>query len=412
MIRFRWVAASASLLLSGFIFSDNQKVGLQKSLTGSKSFSTGLAQVALDTSDLGKLVEHSLKGAAFPNGLYQTFFGLTYESMGPDSLLHSGVARTHGQGFPGDKTDWISETFSQKFRSSAEGDTYAVKYSNLRVIDFLSVEEILRIPSDSGRAIGLEFVFHVTLDSGDTIRNAAMIFGYDADLGSQTGGYGDDESGSVIEDSLQLLYACDATGDLVTGLSYQSGGSSHAGGNILGFHQTVNRLGAPSSIVDSVLLNLIQAPSFSLSAPPGDVSLYWVVNLGTYADTLSDTVRFLLVNGHTRSEVENAALGRNAPAVLPSRSLSFALLPNYPNPFNPATLITYELFEATEIELSVYNVLGQKIRKLERGHRESGSHTVTWDGRNDRGHEVGSGVYFYRLSSPDQHVTRKMTLLK
>ncbi len=408
---FRWVAVSACFLLSGFVFSDNQKIHLQKALAGSKSFSTGLAQVSLDTTDLGKLVEHSLKDAVYPNGLYQSFFGIHYESMGADSLLHSSVGRTHSQGFAGDRTDWTNLSPSKPLRSGAEADTYAVDYSNPQILPFLTVEQILIIPSDSGRSIGLQFVVHVTADSGDTLKNAKMIFGYDADLGSQTGGYGDDLS-EAINDSVQLLYAFDAAGDLVTGVSYRSGGQAHLGGNILGLHQTVNRIGGPPNLPDSVLLGMINNPIFNPTAPPGDVSLYWVVSLGTYSDTVSDTIRFSLVNGHTKTDIRNAELARHSGAAVSRQPMSFMLFKNYPNPFNPSTTIAYRLEKETNFELSIYNMVGQRIRILEKGRHDAGIYNIVWDGRDDAGKTVSSGVYIYRLSDRVHSTSRKLLLLK
>lgn len=407
MKRFHWVAVSVSMILSGFVFlPGQQKSGLSKPLARARTFSTGMAQVSADTVDIGNLVEHSLQGAQYPNGLYQTFFGLHYESMGPDSLLHSSVARTHGQEFPGDRSDWIVQ--SRRFRSGAEADTYSV----VDFIEFLETEQVLIVPKDSGRAIGVEFIFHVTLDSGDTIKNAAMVFGYDADLGSPTGGYGDDESEAILSDSLKILYGFDASEDLFTGLSYRSGGRAMYPGNILGFHQTVNRQGAPSNVVDSVLIEMIQSPLFDVGIGIGDVSLYWVVSLGDYADTLSDTVRFSLVNGRSRDDIRSANLQRrDVRAVAPGPFL-FELSENFPNPFNPVTTITYRLEESGDIDISVFNLMGQKVRTLVRGRVESGRHVVIWNGRDDEGRLVSSGVYLYRLHGERHSITRKMMLLK
>lgn len=410
MRKFLWVAVSVALMLSGFIFfSAQQKSGFGKALVRARSFSTGLAQVSVDTLDFANLVEHSLKGAFYPNGLYQTFFGLHYESMGSDSLLHSSVARTHGGAYPGDRTDWLPVSF--RFRSGVEADTYSVRFSNFEVIDFLELEQVLIVPSDSGRAIELELIAHTSLDSGDTIKNAALVFGYDADIGSTTGGYGDDQSEAVLSDSLELLYAFDDAEDLFTGFSYRSGGIDKNPGNMLNFHQTVNRIGAAANIVDSVLLDMIQSPQFDAGLPAGDVSVYWVVSLGSYADTVSDTVRFMLVNGRNRDDIRNPNFtkreGKDS-----GESFSFELSKNFPNPFNPTTTITYRLLRDTDVDLSVFNLMGQKVRTLVNGRVAGGNHVVVWDGKNDEGRVVSTGVYLYRLQSGRQSVTRKMMLLK
>ncbi len=96
-------------------------------------------------------------------------------------------------------------------------------------------------------------------------------------------------------------------------------------------------------------------------------------------------------------------------AVVPG---SFALHQNYPNPFNPTTTISFNLPQAGQVELAVYNLLGQQIRTLVSGDLAAGSHTVEWNGRSDNGEAVSTGIYFYRLTAGDLSETRKMMLLK
>jgi hypothetical protein len=99
----------------------------------------------------------------------------------------------------------------------------------------------------------------------------------------------------------------------------------------------------------------------------------------------------------------------NASPDLPDR---FTLYQNYPNPFNPETRIDFELPQGCRVELSVYNLLGRKVRVLADGDYSAGSHTVAWDGRDDYGSAVSSGVYFYRLTASGISETRKMLLMK
>ena len=92
--------------------------------------------------------------------------------------------------------------------------------------------------------------------------------------------------------------------------------------------------------------------------------------------------------------------------------ISYDVSPNFPNPFNLSTQIAYQLPEAGEVSLVVYNMLGQPVRKLVRGFREVGYYQATWDGRDDRGQVVGNGVYLYRFVSNGLSQTRRMLLLK
>ena len=93
------------------------------------------------------------------------------------------------------------------------------------------------------------------------------------------------------------------------------------------------------------------------------------------------------------------------------------LLRNYPNPFNPETWIPYRLAEDAFVTLTIYDLSGQVVRTLNVGHRiaavyESRSKTIHWDGRNDVGEQVASGVYFYTLTAGDFSATRRMLILK
>ncbi len=92
--------------------------------------------------------------------------------------------------------------------------------------------------------------------------------------------------------------------------------------------------------------------------------------------------------------------------------LSTALEPNSPNPFNPTTTIRFSLAESGPVELRVFNVRGELVRTLASGNLSAGVHALEWDGRDDRGNLIASGVYFYRLSAADFAQTRKMLLLK
>ena len=91
---------------------------------------------------------------------------------------------------------------------------------------------------------------------------------------------------------------------------------------------------------------------------------------------------------------------------------SFALKQNYPNPFNSRTVIRFELPEAGDTEVALYNLVGQKVATLVKGVREPGSYTLRWDGRDDGGRLMASGVYFYRLQAGGRIATRKLLLLQ
>ena len=96
----------------------------------------------------------------------------------------------------------------------------------------------------------------------------------------------------------------------------------------------------------------------------------------------------------------------------PETPTVLALSQNYPNPFNPETTIRFDLPQPTEIELVIHNLAAQKVVTLVQGNRPAGSYSLRWDGRDDHGRELASGVYLYRLSTADGITTRKLLLLR
>jgi flagellar hook assembly protein FlgD len=90
----------------------------------------------------------------------------------------------------------------------------------------------------------------------------------------------------------------------------------------------------------------------------------------------------------------------------------FSLSNNYPNPFNPTTNIQFAIPREGNVTLAIYNMLGQRVSLLVQGVHSVGNYTVTWNGKDEFGHFVGSGVYFYRLENGSTAITKKMLMLK
>ena len=90
----------------------------------------------------------------------------------------------------------------------------------------------------------------------------------------------------------------------------------------------------------------------------------------------------------------------------------FALFQNHPNPFNPETEISYYLSQGCEVKLTIYNILGRRVKTLFEGHQNAGMKTLVWDGKDDQGKQLSSGIYFYRLQAGEFIQTRKMSLIK
>ena len=90
----------------------------------------------------------------------------------------------------------------------------------------------------------------------------------------------------------------------------------------------------------------------------------------------------------------------------------FGLTQNYPNPFNPETTISYDLAAESEVRLEIYNVMGQLVRTLVSDRQAAGRYRISWVGDNSLGHQVASGVYFYRIQAGEFHSVKKLMLLK
>jgi len=123
---------------------------------------------------------------------------------------------------------------------------------------------------------------------------------------------------------------------------------------------------------------------------------------------------YLVVSDETPVEAEEEIVVENAAAELPQ---VFSLSPNYPNPFNPSTTIKFQLPEkngtaTVRTVLRVYDILGRLVRTIVDEDMSPGFYTKQWDGLNDSGVGISSGVYFYSIMAGDFRQTKKMLLIK
>ena len=148
----------------------------------------------------------------------------------------------------------------------------------------------------------------------------------------------------------------------------------------------------------------------------------WDLENGTFAAprlqpiALADYPPFQLLPPEVKDSLLRyfSAFGNDAAWRVP---IETALLPNYPNPFNPETWIPYQLSEPTDVTVSIYSVTGTLVRRLALGHQAAGvyqskNRAAYWDGRNRSGEPVSSGVYFYTLTAGNYSATRKMLVGK
>ena len=119
----------------------------------------------------------------------------------------------------------------------------------------------------------------------------------------------------------------------------------------------------------------------------------------------------------TAEDVKQSLIQLPSLVVYEDTSGATELLSNYPNPFNPETWIPYHLVQPADVTLTIYDTTGVMVRRLDLGHQPAGYYTdktqaAYWDGRNNLGETVGSGVYFYQLQAGDFSATRKLVILK
>ena len=145
----------------------------------------------------------------------------------------------------------------------------------------------------------------------------------------------------------------------------------------------------------------ISASSINAITFPGDTVLLITENTGTVTiqlDSIQQISFQSLVTGVTKQG-----------STLPKQ---FAVSQNYPNPFNPSTIINYALPKSSLVTIKIYNVLGQEVKTLVSSELQAGNYSVHWNGDNNIGHSVASGIYIYRVVAGQNVKTMKMIYLK
>ncbi len=169
----------------------------------------------------------------------------------------------------------------------------------------------------------------------------------------------------------------------------------------------------------STYLNSILTCNIGTLAPGAEALISLVTEVdsfGTiinYANVTSSSTDMNLANNiavdTTVSQNIQTSIGDNSNNTLPDK---FELAQNYPNPFNPSTSISFALPTKSNVEIMIYNALGQSVKRLVNQELSAGIHSVSWDGKNDNGKAVSSGMYLYKIIANDFVSSKKMLLLK
>ena len=153
----------------------------------------------------------------------------------------------------------------------------------------------------------------------------------------------------------------------------------------------------------------------TLSIPPADSQVVNVHFSPPSIGYFSGLIRFASNDpGHDTLDIFVAGQGDLLSGIAenPEIPTTFAVAQNFPNPFNPTTTIKYQLPNSGHVRLTIYNLLGQKVRTLVNTRQDAGYYQAVWDGRNDQGNQVSSGIYIYRFEGEGFIRTLKMILMK
>jgi flagellar hook assembly protein FlgD len=148
----------------------------------------------------------------------------------------------------------------------------------------------------------------------------------------------------------------------------------------------------------------IMDTTFTVNSLSAGTTYHWtVLAANSIGDTLWSTEIFSFSVADTVTAIEDEFTG------IPEK---FSLIQNFPNPFNPVTIISYQLPKNSSVELTVYNTVGQPIRTLVNSNQSAGTYQLQWDGKNDKGVNVSTGLYFYRIKAGSFVQMKKMMLIK
>ena len=209
------------------------------------------------------------------------------------------------------------------------------------------------------------------------------------------GTFGDQQVITVIADGANSVYAADLDNDgdmdVLSASSYDH--------KIAWYENTDGQGTFGDQQVITVLADWARSVYAADLDSDGDMDVLSATYSATYNDDKIAWYPNLLIDTYIETPVTTG-------------SLSYHLYQNYPNPFNPSTTIGFSLPEAGLVDLVIFSVMGQKVRKLLSKHMAPGIHSIVWDGCDDRGIPVSAGIYFSRLHMNNSSVSGRMILVK
>jgi len=184
---------------------------------------------------------------------------------------------------------------------------------------------------------------------------------------------------------------------------------------------TIKNIGSSPLSITSITLAGTNANQFTLTnigSMPTALEQNQIKTFGvsfTPTDIGNMTANIIILHNAPGSTTAVSLSGTSEPTSSGDDATSVSattLKANYPNPFNPTTTIWFDMAIAGQVSIDIYNTKGQKVKSVLNETRTIGSHTVTWNGMDDAGNSVSSGIYFYRMTTSDFSGVRKMILMK
>ncbi len=386
-------------------------------VAGIRAFTFDVAADAPDQHSAGCTVTFTdTSGSQWQSNIAIT---LNAPDLGLDNLFVDDSELGNGDNVldPDETADILIETFNQ-----GHADAYTVNgtltslTSGVTVINDSYTLDTLMVGDT------LLSVFRVEVDASVSLGSSAFL-----ECRVAAGAYTAIDTFEIIIGDVPIYYMQDATIETDNAVFFDSGGPDEtyaererytmtfkpagdypgltvsftdfdvSSGDELHIHDGVdtNAPEAPGSPFSGTTL----PPDYSSTNPDGALTFYFSSNLifngaGWRADITPQVI----------SAVEQPEFAETVE--------SYALGANYPNPFNPTTTIVYTLPEAGAVSLKVYNIMGQEVRTLIDQQMSAGAHQVRWDGKNDVGQPVTSGVYFYEIRVAQFKAMKKMLLIK
>ncbi|NUO79068.1 choice-of-anchor D domain-containing protein [candidate division KSB1 bacterium] len=238
------------------------------------------------------------------------------------------------------------------------------------------------------------------------------------------GGVAGNNTSAIANTTDDPLYQAFRRSATSAGASFQYNFDVPSGTYSVTLHLAAPNGGGTGNFVMTVQAEGVNVPAltnFDVNAQAGGTNTALVTSFSQVVTDGTLNLNFIRVNKTSIVSgievVQTAAPGfaKNDPndgEALANMPQDFQLYQNHPNPFNPSTDIRFDLPRAMDVQLTIYNTLGETVRTLVRNYYEAGSYTVRWDGRLSSGVRAPSGIYIYRLEGNGLSLVRKMTLLQ